>query len=84
MGRIVVSENVSLDGIMQDPTGEEGFKFGGWSNQMPRPPHLPTGPKRLTPEAWAADGACSPVRDRANWTGTGRPISCRPRTGLPA
>jgi dihydrofolate reductase len=35
MGRIIVSENVSLDGIMQDPTGDEGFKFGGWFNQMP-------------------------------------------------
>lgn len=30
MGRIVVSENVSLDGVMQDPTGEEGFQRGGW------------------------------------------------------
>jgi hypothetical protein len=27
--RIVVSENVSVDGVIQDPTGEEGFKFGG-------------------------------------------------------
>ncbi|MDT4934651.1 MAG: hypothetical protein QOK11_2543 [Pseudonocardiales bacterium] len=35
MGRIVVSENVSLDGVIQDPTGEEGFKFGGWFDQMP-------------------------------------------------
>jgi len=35
MGRIVVSENVSLDGVMQDPTGDEGFKFGGWFDQMP-------------------------------------------------
>jgi dihydrofolate reductase len=35
MGRIVVSENVSLDGITQDPTGDEGFKFGGWFEQMP-------------------------------------------------
>ena len=35
MGRIVVSENLSLDGIIQDPTGEEGFKFGGWFAQMP-------------------------------------------------
>jgi dihydrofolate reductase len=35
MGRIVVSENVSLDGITQDPTGDEGFKFGGWFDQMP-------------------------------------------------
>jgi dihydrofolate reductase len=30
MGRIVVSENVSLDGVVQDPTGEEGFRHGGW------------------------------------------------------
>jgi dihydrofolate reductase len=30
MGRIIVSENVSLDGVVQDPTGEEGFKHGGW------------------------------------------------------
>ena len=29
MGRIVISENVSLDGVIQDPTGDEGFKFGG-------------------------------------------------------
>jgi dihydrofolate reductase len=34
MGKIVISENVSLDGVIQDPTGEEGFKFGGWFNQM--------------------------------------------------
>lgn len=34
MGRIVVSTNVSLDGISQDPTGEEGFKFGGWFVQI--------------------------------------------------
>ena len=30
MGKIVVSENVSLDGVTQDPTGEEGFRHGGW------------------------------------------------------
>ena len=30
MGRIVISENVSLDGVVQDPTGEEGFRHGGW------------------------------------------------------
>lgn len=34
MGRIIVSENVSLDGVIQDPTGDEGFKFGGWFDQM--------------------------------------------------
>jgi dihydrofolate reductase len=30
MGKIVVSENVSLDGVVQDPTGEKGFERGGW------------------------------------------------------
>ena len=34
MGKIVVSENVSLDGVVQDPTGEEGFQRGGWFAQM--------------------------------------------------
>jgi dihydrofolate reductase len=30
MGKIVVSENVSLDGVIQDPAGDEGFSRGGW------------------------------------------------------
>jgi dihydrofolate reductase len=34
MGTIVVSENVSLDGVVEDPTGEEGFPHGGWFDAM--------------------------------------------------
>jgi dihydrofolate reductase len=34
MGKLIISENVSLDGVMQDPTGEDGFRLGGWFNQM--------------------------------------------------
>ncbi|MCU7725428.1 dihydrofolate reductase family protein [Actinoplanes sp. KI2] len=30
MARIVVSENVTLDGVVTDPTGEEGTGHGGW------------------------------------------------------
>jgi hypothetical protein len=30
MGKIVVSENVTLDGVVQDPAGNEGFRVGGW------------------------------------------------------
>ena len=30
MGKIVVSDNVSLDGVIQDPAGDEGFERGGW------------------------------------------------------
>jgi dihydrofolate reductase len=31
VGRIVVTEFVSLDGVMEDPGGAEGFRHGGWS-----------------------------------------------------
>jgi dihydrofolate reductase len=34
MGKIIISENVSLDGVVQDPTGEEGFQLGGWFLQI--------------------------------------------------
>ena len=33
MGKIVISTNVSLDGVVQDPDGKEGFSRGGWFNQ---------------------------------------------------
>ncbi|MDQ6848621.1 MAG: dihydrofolate reductase family protein [Actinomycetota bacterium] len=34
MARIVISANISLDGVVQDPTGDEGFRHGGWFNQV--------------------------------------------------
>jgi dihydrofolate reductase len=34
MGKIVISTNVSLDGVVQDPDGEEGFRLGGWFRQF--------------------------------------------------
>jgi dihydrofolate reductase len=36
MGRIVVTEFVSLDGVMQAPGGDEDFKYAGWSFQIKR------------------------------------------------
>jgi dihydrofolate reductase len=30
MGKIVKSNFVSLDGVVQDPAGNEGFRLGGW------------------------------------------------------
>jgi dihydrofolate reductase len=36
MGRIVVSEFVSVDGVMEDPGGSESFKHGGWSFEYSR------------------------------------------------
>ena len=34
MGKIVISENVSLDGVIQDPVGDEGFSRGGWVGRV--------------------------------------------------
>jgi dihydrofolate reductase len=34
MGKIVVSTNASLDGVVQDPDGKEGFRLGGWFGQF--------------------------------------------------
>jgi len=34
MGKIVISQNVSLDGVVEDPTGDEGFRHGGWFDRM--------------------------------------------------
>jgi dihydrofolate reductase len=43
MGKIVISTNVTLDGVVQDPDGQEGFRLGGWFSEV--------GGKDL--EAWA-------------------------------
>jgi len=43
MGKIIVSQNVTIDGVVQDPIGNEGFRHGGWFHQI--------GEKNL--EAWA-------------------------------
>jgi dihydrofolate reductase len=40
MGTIVVSENVSLDGVIQDPAGDEGFRVGGWVGLIKDSPQL--------------------------------------------
>ena len=40
MGKIIVSDNVSLDGVIQDPAGDEGFKRGGWVGRIKDRPEL--------------------------------------------
>jgi len=34
MGKIVITTNVTLDGVVQDPDGQEGFRLGGWFGQF--------------------------------------------------
>src|SRR5919109_94805 len=36
MGRVVVTEFVSLDGVFEDPGGAEDFEHGGWSFKFDR------------------------------------------------
>ena len=36
MGRIVVTEFISLDGVVEDPGGAESFVHGGWSFEFDR------------------------------------------------
>jgi dihydrofolate reductase len=55
MGKIVVTTNVSLDGVIQDPDGQEGFRYGGWFRQF--------GGKDL--EAWARVETDEALRSKA-------------------
>jgi dihydrofolate reductase len=34
MGKIVITTNMTLDGFVQDPDGQEGFNLGGWFGQF--------------------------------------------------
>lgn len=60
MGKIIVSDNLSLDGIVQDPAGDEGFTHGGWVGLIKDRPEIgklaPT--TRWAPRPWCwVDGA---------------------------
>jgi dihydrofolate reductase len=52
MGKIVVTEFVSLDGVMEDPGGAEDFKYGGWSFKISRGEE---GDQLKLDEAYASD-----------------------------
>jgi dihydrofolate reductase len=34
LGKIVISENITLDGVIQDPSGDEDFERGGWVGRI--------------------------------------------------
>ena len=52
MRKLVVTEFVSLDGVMEDPGGAEGFKHGGWSFKF----HDDQVPQYKLDELSASDG----------------------------
>ena len=40
MAKIIISENASLDGVVQDPAGDEGFRRGGWVGRITDRPEV--------------------------------------------
>jgi dihydrofolate reductase len=40
MGKIIVTDNVTLDGVIEDPAGDEGFRAGGWVGLIKDAPQL--------------------------------------------
>ena len=55
MAKIVISSNVTLDGVVQDPDGEEGFERGGWFHQFVGGKDLEDWVARETEEALGAE-----------------------------
>jgi dihydrofolate reductase len=53
MGKIVIATNTSLDGVVQDPDGQEGFRLGGWFATFGGP-DLEEWARVMTAEALAA------------------------------
>ena len=72
MGKIVISTNVSLDGVVQDPDGKEGFRLGGWFGE--------SGGKDL--EAWTKVSIDEALDTEALLLGRGA-TSGSPRGGYP-
>jgi dihydrofolate reductase len=52
MGRIVVTQFITLDGVVEDPGGSEGFERGGWAFKFERGPE---GDKFKLEEVMASD-----------------------------
>jgi len=77
-GRLVVTEYVSLDGVIEDPVGMEGTGLGDWTGPFKRGPE---GDSSSTKSCWAAARfslAAAPMRASRR---SGRPSRTRP--GLP-
>ncbi len=55
MGKIVLTSNVTLDGVVQDPDGAEGFEHGGWFHQFVGAKDLEDWTVRETQEALDAE-----------------------------
>jgi dihydrofolate reductase len=54
MGKIIITTNISLDGVVQDPDGLEGYRLGGWFREFGGP-DLAEWTRVETDEALGAD-----------------------------
>jgi len=54
MGRVIVIQFASLDGVVQDPDGSEGFEHGGWpfgiKEATTRPKRMASAARSMRPE----------------------------------
>ena len=66
MGKIVVSDSVSLDGVIQDPAGDEGFRVGGWVGQIKDREELG---KLTRDEALGTEACCRPAEHSGSLRG---------------
>ena len=61
--RVVISDNISLDGVIEDPVGDEGFSRGGWVGLIQDRPEL----ARATLDEVRATGAMLMGRRTYDW-----------------
>ena len=95
MGKLVVSQFITVDGVIEDPGGAEQFERGGWAFQFDRGADgdefkmdevmaaevllWDASPTRASPAAWPAGRASSPTSSTPCAS-----RSCRPRCATPA
>ena len=78
MGKIIMSENVSLDGVVQDPAGDEGFRVGGWIGRITDREEVA---KVTLDEALGAEALCLVGGPTSGWPRGGHPGAASWRTG---
>ena len=61
--RVVISDNISLDGVIEDPVGDEGFARGGWVGLIRDRPEL----AQVTLDEVRATGAMLMGRRTYDW-----------------
>jgi hypothetical protein len=78
MGKTVISENVSLDGVIEDPSGVEGFKHGGWVGKVTDARRPARG---CSMRPWARRRSCSVGEPTSSWPPGGHLATAPWRTG---